>query len=94
MGKEIIFTKSALVDLDEIEHYISLDSPTMAKRWIVKLLNAVNKLAAHPNAGRVVPELADPDIREAIKGNYRIIFRVHADRLEVLRVLHAARLLR
>jgi plasmid stabilization system protein ParE len=38
-----------------------------------------------------VPELARPTIREVIQGNYRIVYRVTTDRLEILAIVHGAR---
>jgi toxin ParE1/3/4 len=57
------------------------------------VLVAVERLADFPNSGRVVPELKDPAIREIIFGNYRIVYRVKGDLVEVLTVYHGARLL-
>jgi len=38
--------------------------------------------------------VADPLIREVLKGNYRVIYRVEEFRVVVLTVYHGARLLR
>ena len=43
--------------------------------------------------GRAVPEFNDEVIREVIVGNYRVIYRVRADAVEILTVFHGARLL-
>lgn len=48
--------------------------------------------AAHPFAGRVVPELAREDVREIVEGNYRIVYRLHTDAVEVLLVFESHRL--
>ncbi len=45
------------------------------------------------NPGRVVPEINRKEIREIILGNYRIIYRIKKDVLEILTVYHSARLL-
>lgn len=47
-----------------------------------------------PQAGRVVPEFAVDDVREIIETPYRIIYRILGDRIDVLTVMHGARLLR
>ena len=43
--------------------------------------------------GRVVPERDDPDIREIFIYSYRVIYRIRKDQIEVLAVIHGARLL-
>jgi plasmid stabilization system protein ParE len=41
-----------------------------------------------------VEELGDPAIREIVYGNYRIIYLFDGEKLEIITVRHAARLLR
>ena len=45
------------------------------------------------SSGRVVPEYQRPDLRELIFQNYRIVYRVKTDYVEVAAVVHGARLL-
>ena len=51
-------------------------------------------LEDHPLSGRVVPEVGDDAIRELIRGNYRIVYRLKQDVVEIVTVFHGARLLR
>jgi len=57
------------------------------------VLAAVERLAIFPNSGRIVPEANDPALRETILGDYRIVYRVKRELVEVLTVYHGARLL-
>jgi toxin ParE1/3/4 len=41
----------------------------------------------------MVPEYQDPDIREVIEGSYRVIHQVSAEEIQVVAVIHGARLL-
>ena len=41
-----------------------------------------------PESGRVVPEFGRDEIRELIEWPYRLVYRVDADAIEVLSVLH------
>ncbi len=43
--------------------------------------------------GRKVPEYQTEDIRELIEKPYRIIYRIKANQIDVLAVIHGARLL-
>ena len=46
-----------------------------------------------PQAGRIVPESADRrDIREVLRGAYRIVYRIRANANEVLTVFEGHRL--
>jgi toxin ParE1/3/4 len=42
-------------------------------------------------SGHAVPEYQDPAIRQVLEGNYRIIYRVGEEGVEILAVIHAAR---
>jgi len=41
-----------------------------------------------PHSGRAVPEYAQPDLREVLELLYRIIYRVGAERIDVITVMH------
>ena len=51
------------------------------------------QIADQPLSGRKVPEYQTEDIRELIEKPYRIIYRIKADQIDVLAVIHGARLL-
>jgi plasmid stabilization system protein ParE len=57
------------------------------------LIHATDRLAMFAYSGEVVPELGIESIRQVLHGNYRLIYRVRAELVEVLTVWHAARLL-
>jgi toxin ParE1/3/4 len=44
-----------------------------------------------PLSVRTVPELNNPDFREIIVGNYRLIYRIRSGDVQILTVHHAAR---
>lgn len=91
---EIVWTSSALKDLNEIGEYIATDSPRYAEITIDKLFNKVEILRNHHRLGRIVPEADQENIRELIEGNYRIIYEIINDSLFVLTVHHSSRMLR
>jgi toxin ParE1/3/4 len=66
-------------------------SPEIAERFGVSLVHKALSLAKLPERGRVVPELAIPEIREIIFKSYRIIFRTRHGSVQILRFWHAAR---
>ena len=88
----IIWSPLAIEDVEAIRDYVSRDSPRSADLLVERLVAAVERLGADPLAGRVVPELADERVREVIHGNYRIVYRVRPDAVEIATVFHGARL--
>jgi addiction module RelE/StbE family toxin len=89
----IIWSDDALQDLDEISEYISLDSPDDAKKFIRAIFSKVNKLSKFPFLGRLVPEKNKKYLRELIHKNYRVIYKVKQDVVEILIVIHGTRII-
>ena len=89
---EVRWTAQAAEDLDCIAQYIARDSPHHGSLFVANLLKAVERLESFPSSGRIVPEVNDPAIREIILGNYRVVYRVRVDLVEILTVHHGARL--
>jgi addiction module RelE/StbE family toxin len=88
------WTPHSRADLRAIHAYIARDSPANAIRMIDRLTRRAEQFMAFPLSGRVVPEFQREDIREVIEPPYRIIYRVLSDRIDVLTVMHGARILR
>ncbi|MFZ4116843.1 MAG: type II toxin-antitoxin system RelE/ParE family toxin [Chthoniobacterales bacterium] len=57
-----------------MKRYISFDSLIAAERFGQKLFSKQIILGTHPEIGRIVPEIADPSIREIVVGNYRVMY--------------------
>ncbi|NQT88037.1 type II toxin-antitoxin system RelE/ParE family toxin [bacterium] len=90
---EVRWTAQAVDDLDAIARFIEGDSPHYASLFVIDVLGAAEGLAQFPLSGRVVPEAADPSVREALLGNYRLVYRVQGEMVEMLTIYHRARLL-
>jgi len=82
----------ALRDLGAIRRYIARDDPVAARRWVSRLEQRAQQAAAAPMAGRVVPELENPTVREVLLKSYRIVYRVLDSELHVLTVFEGHRL--
>ena len=90
----IVITETAYADLEDIESYISLDSPTIARRFISKIFDKITQLQIFPISGKIVREFNDLSIRELLLDRYRIVYKVDSEtQITVLRVIHGARLL-
>lgn len=90
---EIRWTLQAADDLEAIAKFISADSPPYAKLFAIDVIKAIERLSSFPRSGRIVPELGNSAIREIILGNYRIVYRIKKDVVEILTIYHGARLL-
>lgn len=90
---EVIWTPQAADDLEAIAEHIAMDSPHYASLFVMDVLAAIERIAGFPRSGRVVPEIRNPAVRETVLGNYRIIYRVREELVEVLTIYHGARLL-
>lgn len=64
MAQTLIWSHEALDDIDRIAEYISRDSRCHAQQVVERLFDLADELLAHPKLGRIVPELADPNVRE------------------------------
>jgi plasmid stabilization system protein ParE len=91
----IFWTREALEHLIDIEEFIAKDSPARAATFVDELVDhAEIAVAENPQIGRMVPEIAMPEIRELIYRKYRIVYRVTDSSIEVLTVFEGHRLLR
>ncbi len=90
------WTAPATEDLLRAAEFIRQDRPAAARRLYHQLLQETRQLERTPFIGRVVPEFGHRLLRELIASPYRIIYRIVSAeyRIEVLAVVHGARLLR
>jgi len=84
--RSIVWSARARRDLTSIQDFIAEDDPSAAERWVDGLASAVELAARLPNSGRIVPELQRPEVRELVRGGYRIVYRVESKRILVLTV--------
>ncbi len=89
---KLIWTDQAINDLGDIGDYIAENSEKYAKLTVKKLFERPDILKTFPQAGRIVPEKNEENLRELIEGNYRIIYEiVSSDQINILTVYHSAR---
>lgn len=90
----VVWTERARRHLRAIHDYIAEDSEHYAIRTVDRITRKSASLARHPLSGHRVPEYerqAGPELRQILQGNYRIIYRVRPDVVQILAVIHAAR---
>ena len=89
--RRVVWTESARDALDEVITYISQDSRDAATRVLTRALDTAASLSTLAERGRVVPEIGDSAVREMLVFNYRLLYRVHDDRVVIRAFLHGAR---
>ena len=94
MARRLRWTEAAWADLEEAADYIARDSPYYAAAFALEVRNAARSLRRFAERGRMVPELADPSIREIFVQGYRLIYLLSSSIVYVVAVIHGARDLR
>ena len=93
MPSKIYWTRQAREDLRAIRNHIARDAPATATAYVSRISDSVGRLSEFPFSGQVVTEIGREEIREILQGNYRLIYQVSAQRVDILTVYHSARIL-
>jgi toxin ParE1/3/4 len=91
MARKVVWTETAWRDLERSADYIAEDSPGYAAAFVERVREHARSLDELTLRGRVVPELGEPNVRELLIGNYRLIFEVHEKTVYILGLIHGAR---
>lgn len=90
----VVWTPLAERHLDDIFRFIAESSPDYALRMVDRLTHRSQQLGRFPESGRAVPEFGREAIREVFEGSYRLIYSIKVAQVDVIAVIHSARLLR
>ncbi len=92
--RNIEFTESAVSDMDDIlAWYAEQQVPDVGERLVRELLARTEQLTVFPESGRVVPEFDEITIRELIHPPFRLVYRLDASAIWIVRVWRSERLL-
>lgn len=91
---QVIWTESALQDLNEIAEYIALDKINAANKLVQKVFSKTDQLEQFPKSGRKPPELNDSRYLEIVVNPCRIFYRVEKEKIYILYVMRSERELR
>ena len=92
MSRLISWRDEARRDAREIVAYIAADSPLAAQRWHDDLLAIVEDLGLFPLGFRAYEPANDLRVRVRVWGNYKIVYRVTDDAIDVLTIYEGHRL--
>jgi addiction module RelE/StbE family toxin len=81
------WSQRARADLKSIHDRIAQDAPGTAKAVVREFLARAGELPVLPRAGRVVPEVGDPDVREVPIHSWRLIYQVRGTEVFVLAIV-------
>ena len=88
---QVVWTEAALADLDEVLAYTAEQYPSLVDAVERCIRAVVERIGRSPESARVVEERAGVHVVPLIRYPYRVFYRAHAGRVEILRVHHAAR---
>ena len=86
----VVLAQSAIDDLVSIGRYIKHDSPARAESFVQELEEKCWELAQMAHAFPLVPHRRNRDIRRRVHGSYLIFYRVGAEQVDVIHVIHGA----
>jgi plasmid stabilization system protein ParE len=94
MTFRVVITDRALDDLRAIRDFIARDSVDRAAEFLEKLLRGLDALEQFPQGFplAIENELVPYELRQWPFGQYRVLYRVTGQRVEILHVRHGARL--
>jgi len=90
----VFISKSGFEDLERIkEYYLSEGVLHIGEEFVVSIVEHIERLRAHPDIGRTVPEFGEKKIRELIHSPFRIVYLRGSDSIHVVRIWRSERLL-
>ncbi len=86
----VVLAEAAVADIAAIGRYIGAENPQRAAAFVAELEIRCHQLGSMPEAFPLVPRHRHSGVRRRVHGDYLIFYRIVADRIEVLHVLHGA----
>lgn len=91
MALKIRWSPRAISNFEDVCNYITKDSEYYAALFAKKVNTIIKGIPQFPRAGRVVPEYGDENLREKIYENYRLVYRLKEEFIEIVAICHAAK---
>ncbi|MGL4499935.1 MAG: type II toxin-antitoxin system RelE/ParE family toxin [Planktothrix sp.] len=93
MGYQVVWSPQAIDDIDAIAAYIARDSISYAAAVVQRIIEVTRNLSKAPEAGMIVQEFGDENIREQFAYTYRVIYQIREDIVTIASVIHGKALL-
>jgi len=91
---EVRWSPLAAADYESIINFYEKSAPKFAQNFAKKIFYIIENLTQFPKMGRKVPESDNPNIREIIYRNFRIIYRLKKEIIEIIRIVHGTQILK
>lgn len=88
---KVVLEPEAFDEIESLRAAIAIDRPRVAASFVRALFRRLRILRRYPEAGRIVPEFGDANLRELILGNYRVWYRVAGKTVRILHLWDARR---
>jgi toxin ParE1/3/4 len=88
---KLVFSRPAVDDLREIDHWIAYDDPSRAKTFVQEVRATCRDLLAFPQAYPIDPRYLPIEIHRRAYGRYIIFYRVGRGRVTIIGIVHSAR---
>lgn len=85
------WTESSLDDIRALETYIARRSPQYAQSMVQRIFDRGDGLSSQPRLGPAIASYEAQGLREVFENPYRIIYRIHRERVEIIAVVHGSR---
>ncbi|MGD0633168.1 MAG: type II toxin-antitoxin system RelE/ParE family toxin [Beijerinckiaceae bacterium] len=87
---KVVFTDKALQDLQKIGAYVETYDPNRTVPFVDGIVSRCESLGNMPSRYPLIPRYEERGIRRRPHGNYLIFYRIKADVVEILHILHGA----
>ena len=95
MRRELLLTEAAATDLEQLRHGLAAEnSAAYADRMLRRMLELMVKVAKYPAMSAVPAELRElgmPEFRQAWLRHYRLVYRLHDNRVIIYIIADARR---
>ena len=89
---KINWSRKSTIDLKNIYKYLAKNSLIFANKTRQKLYQKTQILKDFPEIDKIVPKFKLEPIRELIKGNYKIIYKIsNPNLIEIVTIWHSSR---
>jgi plasmid stabilization system protein ParE len=86
----VVWTDEARAELRAIYNFLAARSEPFALRVLDRLLDASRVIGDFPEIGRQTPEHRFRQLRELAVLEYRMMYHIASDRIEIIAVFHGA----
>ena len=88
---KIIWSPTAIEDIDSIADFIAKDSIYHAAVFVSRLIETTDQLQEFPYSGRIIPEINNERNREIIYKSYRIMYHIEEKEIWITGIVHGSR---